>query len=105
MGLKLPPDYDTPEVRDALEEWVPYYKGEFKKRNWSQVSATKTFNRLRKEGATPEDVVEAIDHSLEMGYRGIFQRARVTKRTKVEELPWVPDTRKGYDTPWVVKED
>ena len=99
--MKIPAQYDTPEVRQAVDEWCLHYKQTFK-RPWSQLSATKAFNRLQREGLTAEDVVAAVDHSIEMGYRGIFRRPGLKRQQQDNDLPWVVDTRQGYKERWVV---
>ena len=101
--MKIPDEYDYPEVQAAVEEWQAHYKQAFK-RKWSQLSATKAFNRLAREGLSPTEIVESIDHSIEMGYRGIF-RAPAFGKKPAPDVPWVVDTRKGYKEKWVIQEE
>ena len=99
--MKIPDCYDTPAVREAVAEWEQHYSQTFK-RKWSQLSATKAFNRLAREQLNATDVVEAIDHSIEMGYRGIFRRPGFTATQQPPDVPWEADTRKGYKERWVI---
>ena len=85
--MKIPKEYDVPAIQEAVSEWETHYKQAFK-RKWTQLSATKAFNRLLREGLSQTEVIEAIDHSIEMGYRGIF---RCPARRADELLP--ADTR------------
>ena len=101
--MKVPDCYDTDEVQLAVVEWKVHYRQAYK-REWSQMSATKAFNRLEREGLSASDVVEAIDHSIEMGYRGIF-RAPAFGKKPAPDVPWVADTRKGYKEKWVIQEE
>lgn len=99
----VPEEYDTPEVQEALEEWLAWYR-ELTRRGWSNRSAKMFFNRAKREGWVARDVEASIYHSIEMGYRGIFRQPQAPAK-KGEDPPWVPDTRKGYDTPWVIGEE
>lgn len=94
--------YDTPEIHAALEEWRAHYQEQYRKA-WSDRSARMAFNRMAKEGWSAQQVEEAIYHSIEMGYRGIFMRPGFAPRQQQDpDVPWQVDTRKGYTEKWVV---
>jgi len=65
-GIDLPAVIDTPEVRQALTDWVVYKKG------YKRAGMT----ALVKKAAgmeTPERVIAAVEHSLAGKYAGLFE--------------------------------
>jgi hypothetical protein len=70
----------TEQFCGAWQEWVEYRTQAGKKNKWvtNAIVFKKTMQRIEKWG--PERAVEAINHSIEMGYRGIFEEKKFSAK-------------------------
>ena len=67
IPLPLPPEIDTPEIREAWARWLEYRRA--KRKPVSKAAAEIAF-RLWKE--FPDKAVEIIDYSIMQDYQGLF---------------------------------
>ena len=85
--MNLPPEYDTPEIKESLKDWAQHYK-EREKKPWSSVSAKRTINWFAKRNYSAAHFLDALDYSIRKGYRGVFPDPDSKK-----QVEWTPDTR------------
>lgn len=67
--IPVPEEFDIPEVRQALAEWLDH-KAALRKPYKSPKSVAKLFKKF--DGKTPADFVQAVDHSIGSNYQGLF---------------------------------
>lgn len=60
----------------AWEEWIDHRLEAGRQRRWATTVRCFQKAMARCEAMGPDRAVEAIEHSIEMGYRGIFERAK-----------------------------
>jgi len=65
-GFNLSTHVDTPEVRQALNDWITY------KRGYKKAGMTALCHKAHNMG-TPERVIAAVEHSLAGKYSGLFE--------------------------------
>lgn len=69
-GNPIPQELDTPEFREAWTLWNEY-RVEAKFKAYKPIGARITLKRLSQWGSSRS--VAAIEHSIHMGYQGIFE--------------------------------
>jgi hypothetical protein len=65
--VEIPSDFDVPEVRQALDDWLAHKKA-MKKAYQSADNVARLFKKFK----TAAEFVEAVDHSIACNYQGLY---------------------------------
>lgn len=78
----VPSEMDTPEVRQALSDWLTH-KESLRQKYQSAESVAKIFKRFK----SAVEFVEAVDHSIACNYRGIYSPGLKQPGTESDATP------------------
>lgn len=78
QGVPLPPGWETPEVREALQRWLAYKRSRKEKYKAFGQYITTQFKRF----PTPAAFIAAVEFSMAQGYAGIYpERSNAKAKT------------------------